>query len=74
MKDLAYTIRDIRKSGIEVDVLEGIDNPSLLDIYHMSGTCNKYDIDENGHIDEPTQGTLINNHALKVLKELAGNK
>ena len=74
MKDLAYTIRDIRKNGIEVDVLEGIDNPSLLDIYRMSGTCNKYDIDENGCIDEPTQGTLINNHALKVLKELAGNK
>jgi len=40
MKDLAYTIRDIRNSGIEVDVLEGIDNPSLLDIYRMSGTCN----------------------------------
>ena len=40
MKDLAYTIRDIRKNGIEVDVLEGIDNPSLLDIYRMSGTCN----------------------------------
>ena len=40
MKDLAYTIRDIRKLGIEVDVLEGIDNPSLLDIYRMSGTCN----------------------------------
>lgn len=39
MKDLAYTIRDIRKLGIEVDVLEGIDNPSLLDIYRMSGTC-----------------------------------
>lgn len=40
MKDLAYTIRGIRKLGIEVDVLEGIDNPSLLDIYRMSGTCN----------------------------------
>ena len=40
MKDLAYTIRDIRKLGIEVDVLEGIDNPSLLDIYRMSRTCN----------------------------------
>jgi hypothetical protein len=40
MKDLAYTIRDTRKLGIEVDVLEGIDNPSLLDIYRMSGTCN----------------------------------
>lgn len=40
MKDLAYTIRDIRKLGIEVDVLEGIDNPSLLDIYRISGTCN----------------------------------
>lgn len=40
MKVLAYTIRDIRKSGIEVDVLEGIDNPSLLDIYRISGTCN----------------------------------
>jgi hypothetical protein len=40
MKDLVYTIRDIRKLGIEVDVLEGIDNPSLLDIYRMSGTCN----------------------------------
>lgn len=40
MKDLAYTIRDIRKLGIEVDVLEGIDNPSPLDIYRMSGTCN----------------------------------
>lgn len=40
MKDLAYTIRDIRKLGIQVDVLEGIDNPSLLDIYRMSGTCN----------------------------------
>lgn len=40
MKDLAYTIRDICKLGIEVDVLEGIDNPSLLDIYRMSGTCN----------------------------------
>ena len=40
MKVLAYTIRDIRKLGIEVDVLEGIDNPSLLDIYRMSGTCN----------------------------------
>lgn len=40
MKDLAYTIRDIRKNGIEVDVLEGIDNASLLDIYRISGTCN----------------------------------
>lgn len=40
MKDLAYTIRDIRKLGIKVDVLEGIDPPSLLDIYRMSGTCN----------------------------------
>ena len=40
MKELAYTIRDIRKLGLEVDVLEGIDNPSLLDIYRMSGTCN----------------------------------
>lgn len=40
MKDLVYTIRDIRKLGIEVDVLEGIDNPSLLDIYRMSVTCN----------------------------------
>jgi hypothetical protein len=40
MKDLLYTIRDTRKLGIEVDVLEGIDNPSLLDIYRMSGTCN----------------------------------
>ena len=40
MKDLVYTIRDTRKLGIEVDVLEGIDNPSLLDIYRMSGTCN----------------------------------
>lgn len=40
MKDLVYTIRDIRKLGIEVDVLEGIDNPSPLDIYRMSGTCN----------------------------------
>ncbi len=40
MKDLAYTIRGIRKLGIEVDVLEGIDNPSPLDIYRMFGTCN----------------------------------
>jgi hypothetical protein len=40
MKDLVYTIRDIRNLGIEVDVLEGIDNPSLLVIYRMSGTCN----------------------------------
>ena len=40
MKDLAYTIRDIRKNGIEVDVLEGIDNLSPLDIYRISGTCN----------------------------------
>lgn len=39
MKDLAYTIRDIRKLGIEVDVLEGIDNLSPLDIYRISGTC-----------------------------------
>ena len=42
--------------------------------YYLMCEGNKYDIDENGHIDEPTQGTLINNHALKVLKELAGNK
>lgn len=40
MKQLVYTIRDIRNLGFEVDVLEGIDNPSLLDIYRMSGTCN----------------------------------
>lgn len=40
MKDLAYIIRGIRKLGIEVDVLEGIDNASLLDIYRISGTCN----------------------------------
>lgn len=42
--------------------------------YYLMCDGNKYDIDENGHIDEPTQGTLINNHALEVLKELAGNK
>lgn len=42
--------------------------------YYLMCEGNKYDIDENGNIDEPTQGTLINNHALKVLKELAGNK
>jgi hypothetical protein len=42
--------------------------------YYLVCDGNKYDIDENGHIDEPTQGTLINNHALEVLKELAGNK
>ena len=42
--------------------------------YYLMCDGNKYDIDENGCIDEPTQGTLINNHALKVLKELAGNK
>lgn len=42
--------------------------------YYLIADGNKYDIDENGHIDEPTQGTLINNHALEVLKELAGNK
>jgi hypothetical protein len=43
MKDLAYTIRDIRKLGIEVDVLEGIDNPSLLDrilCYHRKESLN----------------------------------
>lgn len=42
--------------------------------YYLMCDGNKYDIDENGRIDEPTQGTLINNHALEVLKELAGNK
>ena len=42
--------------------------------YYLMCEGNKYDIDENGNIDEPTQGTIINNHALKVLKELAGNK
>lgn len=42
--------------------------------YYLIADGNKYDIDENGHIDEPKQGTLINNHALEVLKELAGNK
>lgn len=42
--------------------------------YYLMYEGNKYDIDENGHIDEPTQGTLINNRALEVLKELAGNK
>lgn len=42
--------------------------------YYLIADGNKYDIDENGHIDEPTQGTLINNHVLEVLKELAGNK
>lgn len=42
--------------------------------YYLMCESNKYDIDENGYIDEPTQGTIINNHALKVLKELAGNK
>lgn len=42
--------------------------------YYLMCDGNKYDIDENGHIDVPAQGTLINNHALKVLKELAGNK
>ena len=42
--------------------------------YYLMYDGNKYDIDENGHIDEPTQGTLINNYALEVLKELAGNK
>ena len=42
--------------------------------YYLMCDGNKYDIDENGHIDEPTQGTLINNHALEVLKELVGNK
>lgn len=40
MKDLAYTIRDIRKLGVEVEILEGIDNTTLLDIYRISGTCN----------------------------------
>lgn len=42
--------------------------------YYLIADGNKYDIDENGHIDDPTQGTLINNHALEVLKELSGNK
>ena len=42
--------------------------------YYLMCEGNKYDIDENGNIDEPTQGTIINNHALKVLKELAKNK
>lgn len=42
--------------------------------YYLVYEGNKYDIDENGHIDEPTQGTLIHNHALEVLKELARNK
>ena len=42
--------------------------------YYLMCEGNKYDIDENGNIDEPTQGTIINNHALKVLKELAGKK
>lgn len=42
--------------------------------YYLMCDGNKYDIDENGHIDEPTQGTLTNNHALEVLKELVGNK
>ena len=42
--------------------------------YYLMCEGNKYDIDANGNIDEPTQGTIINNHALKVLKELAGNK
>lgn len=42
--------------------------------YYLMCEGNKYDIDANGNIDEPTQGTIINNHALEVLKELAGNK
>lgn len=42
--------------------------------YYLMYEGNKYDIDENGHIDEPTQGTIINNYALEVLKELAENK
>lgn len=42
--------------------------------YYLIADGNKYDIDENGHIDDPTQGTLINNHALEVLKELSGKK
>lgn len=40
MKELAHTIQDIRKSGLEVYILEGIDEPSLMDIYRTSGTCN----------------------------------
>ena len=39
MKDLAHTIQDVRKSGIEVYILEGIDEPSIMDIYRISGTC-----------------------------------
>lgn len=42
--------------------------------YYLIYDGNKYDIDENGHIDEPSQGTLINNHTLEILKELSGNK
>ena len=42
--------------------------------YYLTSDRKKYDIDDNRCIDEPTQGTIINNHALKVLKELAGNK
>lgn len=42
--------------------------------YYLMCEGNKYDIDENGNIDEPTQGTIINNHGLKLLKELARNK
>lgn len=41
--------------------------------YYLIYDGNKYDIDENGHIDEPSKGTLINNHTLEVLKELSGN-
>lgn len=39
--------------------------------YYLMCDGNKYDIDDNGHIAEPSQGTLINNHALELLKELA---
>ena len=42
--------------------------------YYLVYDGEKFDIDENGHIDEPAKGTLVNNHALEVLKELSGNK
>lgn len=42
--------------------------------YYLVYDGEKFDIDENGNIDEPTKGTLVNNHALEVLKKLSGNK
>lgn len=42
--------------------------------YYLVYDGEKYDINESGCFDESTLGTLINNHAPEILKELVGNK